>query len=287
MTGLFVYMAGSGVELNKGVISIGTTFNYDIPLRKQLPMIERVGFRYVSLGARVEHSGYLTASGRQRIKKTVTSHDIRICSLHTPFDKNIDISSPVPAKTRKTIDCYRRCIDAAQYLGARVVIFHPTAYMQFDNLDSRKKVIIENVNRLLDHVHDTEVSLAIENEHFAPANDILRFSLDEIPDSKYGFCYDTSHDNLTSYPLKIFQQYGHRFLTTHISDNRGERDDHMLPYEGSFPWPGFCRTFSKVHFSGVPLLEVEMRESAFGSPSEFLQEAFTRGQRLLSACHKT
>ena len=280
-------MAGSTVELNKYSISIGTTFNYDIPLREQLPMIGRVGFRYISLGARVDHSGYLTASGRQRIKKMIASHGIRICSLHTPFGKNFDISSPDPEKTRRTIDCYKRCIDAAQYLGARVVIFHPTAYMQFDNLDSRKKVITDNVNSLLDYIDDTEVSLAVENEHFAPANDILRFSLDTIPDSEYGFCYDTSHDNLTSHPLKIFQQYGHRLLTTHISDNRGESDDHVLPYEGIFPWTAFCRAFSMIHFGGVPLLEVEMRESAFGSPGEFLQEAFTRGQRLLSACRET
>jgi sugar phosphate isomerase/epimerase len=284
MTRLFVHMTGSAVELNKDVISIGTTFNYDIRLRAQLAMVSRVGFRYVSLGARVDHSGYLTASGRQRIKKLLVSHGIGICSLHTPFGKHIDISSPDPGKTCRIMDCYKRCVDAALDLGARVVIFHPTAYMQFDDLDSRKEAIIDNVSRLLDHARDTDVSLAIENEHFPPANDILSFSLDKIPDRKYGFCYDTSHDNLTRHPLKILKRHGHRLLTTHISDNRGETDDHMLPYEGSFPWPVFGRVFSKIQFRGVPLLEVEMRESAFDSPSEFLQEAFTRGQRLISAC---
>jgi sugar phosphate isomerase/epimerase len=277
-------VSGSRVELNKNVVSIGTTFNYDIRLREQLAMVSRVGFRYVSLGARVDHSGYLTASGRQRIKKHLTGQGIGICSLHTPFGKHFDISSPDPVKTRRTMDCYKRCVDAAQYFGAHVLIFHPTAYMQFDDLDSRKEAIIDNVYRLLDHARGTEVSLAIENEHFPPANDILRFSLDKIPDRTYGFCYDTSHDNLTRYPLMILKQYSHRLLTTHISDNRGETDDHMLPYEGSFPWPAFCRVFSKIHFRGVFLLEVEMRESVFDSPSEFLQEAFTRGQRLINEC---
>lgn len=284
MVRLRVHMVGSIVELNKDVISIGTTFNYDIPLRTQLAILSRVGFRYISLGARVDHSGYLTSSRRQRVKKQLADHGIRICSLHTPFGKHIDISSPDHAKKRRTLDCYKRCIDVAQYLGAHVVIFHPTAYMQFEDLNSRKEAIIDNVGRLLDHARDTEVSLAIENEHFPPANDILRFSLDKILDRKYGFCYDTSHDNLTRHPLMILKQYSHRLLTTHISDNRGETDDHMLPYEGSFPWPAFCRIFSKICLNGVLLLEVEMRESAFNSPSEFLQEAFTRGQRLIGAC---
>jgi sugar phosphate isomerase/epimerase len=287
MTRLFVSMDGSRVELNKDVISIGTTFNYSIPLREQLPLIGRVGFRYISLGARVVHSGYLNAPGRERIKKMLTAHGIIICSLHTPFGKKIDISSPDSGKMRRTIDCYKRCIDAAQDLKVRVVIFHPTAYMQFDGLDVRKKVIVRNVSRLLDYISDTGVTLAVENEPFAPANDILRYSLDMIPDPRYGFCYDTSHDNLTSHPLKILRQYGHRLLTTHISDNRGANDDHMLPYEGCFPWPVFCLVFSEIHFSGVLLLEVEMRESVFDSPCEFLQEAFNRGQRLLNECHKT
>ena len=216
MTRLFVYMAGSAVELNKDVISIGTTFNYDIRLRTQLAMVSRVGFRYVSLGAWVDHSGYLTALGRQRIKKLLAIHGIGVCSLHTPFGKHIDISSPDPVKKRRTMDCYKRCIDAAQYLGTHVVIFHPTAYMQFDDLDSRKGVIIDNVSRLLDHARDTGVSLAIENEHFVPANDILRFSLDKIPDRKYGFCYDTSHDNLTRHPLMMLKQYGQTAYYTHF-----------------------------------------------------------------------
>lgn len=286
VTRLLVYIAGSPVKLNKDEISIGTTFNYDISLREQLPLIARAGFRFVSLGARIGHSGYLTVSGQKRIQKLAARYGVGVCSIHTPFAKNIDISSPDGKKIRRTIDCYKRCIDAAQHLGARTVIFHPTAYMQFDDLNARKKVIVDNVYELLNFSRDTGVSLAIENEHFAPANDILQFSLEQITDSRYGFCYDTSHDNLTPHPLRIFQRYGHRLLTTHIADNRGEHDDHMLPYEGCFPWPGFCRIFSKTHFRGIPLLEVEMRESAFGSSSEFLQEAFGRGQRLLNACRK-
>ena len=284
MSDLLVSMNGTTVDLNKYSISIGTTFNYGIPLREQLRLLARVGFRYISLGARVSHSGYLSPSGRRRIKEMVAGHGISICSLHTPLDRNIDISSTDSVKTRRTMECYSRCIDAAQYFGACVIIFHPTAYKQFDDLNSRKQVIVDNVERLLNHARNTEISLAIENEPFAPANDILMFSLDTITDAKYGFCYDTSHGNLTSHPLKLLQRYGHRLMTTHISDNRDERDDHLLPYEGSFPWSAFCRIFSRIHFRGIFLLEVEMRESAFVSPSEFLQEAFTRGQRLLKAC---
>ncbi len=286
MSRLFAYIEGAKVQLNKELISIGTTFNYDIPLSSQLDLLERAGFRYVSLGARVVHSGYLAGRGRNKIKKMLADHGMRVCSLHTPFDKQLDISSPHPSAIRKTIDCYKQCMDAAFDLGARVVIFHPTAYMQFDDLASRKRVIVDNVSCLLDDIDDTDIRLAIENEHFPPANEILGYSLDVIADARYGFCYDTSHDNLTGHPLEILRRFGHRLLTTHISDNLSENDDHMLPYEGTFPWPDFCRIFSKLRFNGVFLLEVEMRESSLTSPAEFVHEAFTRGQYLMSAALK-
>jgi sugar phosphate isomerase/epimerase len=87
-------------------------------------------------------------------------------------------------------------------------------------------------------------------------------------------------------PLALLKDYGHRLLTTHISDNRGKKDDHMLPFEGVYDWSGFCTVFTRVFFDGVFLLEVEMRESAFLSPAEFLIEAFRRGEKLRKACGK-
>jgi len=51
------------------MISIGTTFNYDIPLNKQVFMIKKAGFTHISFGGgNLKHSGYLTASGQRNIR---------------------------------------------------------------------------------------------------------------------------------------------------------------------------------------------------------------------------
>lgn len=268
------------------MISIGTTFNYEITLGDQLPMVKKSGFSHVSLGARTEHSGYLSRSGQREIRRLIQIYDLAICSIHAPFGMGIDISSPKIEIGAQTVAIYRECMDAALVLGASVVIFHPTAYRQFDNLDDRKMAIVDNVNELLNEPGGKEVRLAVENDCMAPANDVLSHSLNEIADTRYGFCYDSSHDNLTAQPLEILNDYGHRLLTTHISDNRGEKDDHILPGEGSFDWNDFCRVFVRTNFHGVFLLEVEMRESAFRSAEGFLAEAFRRGQGLWERCGK-
>jgi len=268
------------------VISIGTTFNYGISLREQLPLIRTAGFTHVSIGAGMDHSDYLENDGKKNIRTMVDGHGLAVCSLHAPFGKWIDISSPDKAVSDRTVEIYRRCIDTAMYLSARVVIFHPTAYLRSEQIDERKDAVVRNVGKLLDHAGKENLRLAVENDSHEPSNDVLRHSLDEITDPAYGLCYDSSHDNLVRQPLVLLGNYGHRLLTTHISDNRGEKDDHNLPFEGTYDWKGFCKVFPRDTFSGIFLLEVEMRESVFELPGEFLSEAFKRGEKLRRACTK-
>ncbi|UCF71573.1 MAG: sugar phosphate isomerase/epimerase [candidate division WOR-3 bacterium] len=268
------------------MISIGTTFNYEIVLNDQLRMVKESGFSHVSLGARVVHSNYLTTRGQKDIRALVQGHGLAICSIHTPFGEGLDISSPHRGTGDDTVDVYRKCIEAAHCLSARVVIFHPTAYQRHDNIEIRKKTIVRNLGKLLDYLGKTGVTIAVENDSHDAANDIVSFSLDEIGDVRYGFCYDSSHDNLVQQPLALLKKYGSRLFTTHISDNRGNKDDHMLPYQGTYDWNGFCEIFTRLGFVGVFLLEVEMRESGLKSPAIFLREAFARGERLRKICQK-
>ena len=268
------------------MISIGTTFNYDIALKDQLPMIREAGFSHISLGANIGHADYLSGSARQTIKAMTGDHGLAICSLHVPFGERLDISVPDRAISDNTVETYERCIEAAQFLGARAVIFHPTRYLQAEHMAQRKKTIVRNVTKLLGGLGPGDVKLAIENDCYGPSNDVLAHSLDEIIDARYGFCYDSSHDNLAGRRLAVLVKYGSRLLATHISDNRGAQDDHLLPFEGAYDWPGFCTLFSRIHYSGVFLLEVEMRESRFKSPAVFLGEAFARGRKILRSCYK-
>jgi len=262
-------------------LSIGTTFNYAIPLKEQLPRIKAAGFTHVSLGGGdIEHSGYLSAAGQKNLKALLADYDIRVCSVHAPFRSNVDISSPdlVPAKAALAL--LKKCVDAAEALSAGTVIFHPGPD-QAGNPKRRKEILVSQVVKLIGHIGPRDIKLAAENLRGDILNEILSHSLDIILNPKYGLCYDTSHDNLTSRPMGLLLMYGQRLVSTHISDNRGEKDDHLLPFEGVIDWKKFSGIFARIKFSGPFLLEVEMRESAYKDPDEFLRQAYARGQKLL------
>lgn len=280
------------IKIEKTVISIGTTFNYEIPLKEQLPLIKKAGFTHISLGGSdLEHSRYLTQDGQRNIAKLVSNEGLKVCSVHAPFlRKDADLSSPDRKLSSKSLQILKRGIDAARYLGAKVIVFHPSPWTadmpDLDKSDERKQILVEQVFKLIDYVDSNDIKIAVENLPSAIVNDLLSFSLDNVKNDNFGFCYDSSHDNLVSHPFEILRNYKNRLLTTHISDSRGQKDDHMLPFEGNIHWDEFCKLFGQVDFRGVFLLEVEMRESAFKVPTEFLIEARSRGLKLLKQSSK-
>ena len=73
---------------------------------------------------------------------------------------------------------------------------------------------------------------------------------------------------------------GH-LTTTHVHDNRGRTDDHLVPFEGTIDWPSALTAAQKVGYEGPLLLEI----AAHGSPVETLKKARRareRMERLLS-----
>lgn len=267
-------------------LSIGTTFNYAIPLREQLPMIQAAGFTHISLGGgNLDHSGYLDPIGRKILRKWLSDFDIKICSLHVPFRAGVDISAAEPGPAQAALDLIKQCIDTADELAAAVVIFHPGLDQSPDDV-RRKDALTGQAIKLVEYAGSRNIKLAVENLRNEFLNEALCHSLDMIRSPKYGLCFDTSHDNLTSRPLEILKKFGGRMIATHVSDNNGRDDDHMLPYEGRIDWEKFCGILAQIDYPGILLLEVEMRESAFKDPGEFLRQAYARGRKILDLAGK-
>ena len=56
-----------------------------------------------------------------------------------------------------------------------------------------------------------------------------------------------------------------RVVTTHIHDNHGDKDEHLLPYEGNIDWDAAFDAFSSAP-EPLPLV-LELKEQSTASPS--------------------
>jgi sugar phosphate isomerase/epimerase len=91
-----------------------------------------------------------------------------------------------------------------------------------------------------------------------------------------GICLDFGHAHMDGDLLDAIETVSEHFVTTHVHDNRGRADDHLVPFEGTIDWPGALTAVQKVGYEGPLMLEI----APHGSARETLARARKARQRM-------
>jgi sugar phosphate isomerase/epimerase len=174
-------------------------------------------------------------------------------------------------------------------LGIPWTVVHP---LNGKNLEGKPhdEIIGANVDfcrSLLDDMHENHVGVSIENmihEPFTSADSLLEL-LDAIDGGNdFGICWDTGHANLSKQDQpKSILKLGNRLKMTHIADNRGNFDDHLLPYSGTVDWAPLVDAMKNSGYGGDFNYEVHnaSRNYPISLRSRFLKLAYDIGCCLL------
>ena len=198
-------------------------------------------------------------------------------SLHAPFLLTPELSDADKRVRIKAVDRLKLSLADAGELGIPIVIVHGHRQGEPSELSPEGRRSFEE---LVEAAAGGNVRLAMENtlESIKP----LEWFLSEFPAEHVGFCYDSGHDQLSSgKPFELLRRWGHRLLTTHIQDNRGQNDDHLPPGEGTIDWQEFAKAFPWDSYRGNFVLEANMSSTCIGDPAEFLQTCYASAERIL------
>ena len=201
------------------------------------------------------------------------------------MNENADIASLDEVKHKQGIDDFSHVIHSASDLQCPLVIFHPhRGYGRLDNLDKRIDAVIRSVDSLIQTAEKVGVRIAVENLFTKGSDQILDALFERFSPSELGFCYDSSHDNITSGTIfgDLLKKYGSWLAATHISDNMGANDDHKIPFTGVIDFSKFIENFPVDKYTGNLLLETEIRmhPEIKESSADFLQQSFDAAARL-------
>jgi sugar phosphate isomerase/epimerase len=259
-------------------LAIGTCFDYQIPIEAQFAEIAATPFRLVSLGGDAFHSGYLSATGQFRLSAMAQEYGIGIDSLHAPYGVRHDISL-VDSEARMGAVCRIAMVMAsAVELGANTVILHLQSWPA-DPSSQSVDTLLRSLEALVESAENMGIRLAAENLPGKVARDFLTRALDEFQSDNFGFCYDSSHDQLgPEKPYVILEQYADRLFAVHLSDNDGQDDRHWIPFTGIVNWEQVCYLLGKAGYAHPLLLEVENPQHT--PTAEFLAQSATAAERL-------
>lgn len=160
----------------------------------------------------------------------------------------------------------KRDIEAAGMCGIKWLVIHPGSYCD-DVYYSRKISMEKNVEqckRLGEVAVKHGVGIAIENlaihklPCFCASTDDLMELLDRLGDDKiFGICWDTGHGmlNQLDQPAAI-RHMGKRLKALHINDNGGQKDEHILPFQGQIEWKPILKALGESGFENDFTFEV-------------------------------
>jgi sugar phosphate isomerase/epimerase len=90
-----------------------------------------------------------------------------------------------------------------------------------------------------------------------------------------GICLDFGHAHLMGDVADAIETVAEHLITTHVHDNHGRDDEHLVPYRGSIDWDLALMAMQKIGYDGTYLLEL----AGAGAPAATLEEARRARQR--------
>ena len=154
-------------------------------------------------------------------------------------------------------------IEGAHYLGCKNIVIHPfLPYGWGAEIDKDKiwDVNVDLFTRLLPYAEKYGVTICAENQPFTAVAMItvkeVKKLVRAIDNPLLKVCLDTGHANVFHDDLAAdVRLLGNDLATLHVHDNKGNWDQHLIPYMGNIKWDEFLSALKEIGYNGCFTLE--------------------------------
>ena len=144
-----------------------------------------------------------------------------------------------------------------------------------DNSRDAARRSLDELQRLAEPL-GVMIALEVIPNELSRAGSLVHFIETELESRDVGICLDFGHAHMDGDLVDAIETVSEHLVTTHVHDNRGRTDDHLLPFEGTIDWPGALTAIQKVGYDGTLVLEI----AAHGSAKDTLQRARKARERM-------
>lgn len=236
---------------------------------RHLHAIAAHGFDLVELFATATHFDYRDAGRVREMGRWLQEAGLEAGSMHGPiFDgfrggewgRALSNASADPTARQEAIDHTRAALAAAHALGCRTLVLHLGLPLgqKVPRGDNDPSALRRSLDALGPAAREAGVRLALElipNPLSTPA-ELLRWMDDEAGLEDGGVCFDVGHAHMMGGAPEAVEVLSGHIITTHVHDNNGREDAHLVPFAGSIDWPATLTAMWKVGYAGPLVFEV-------------------------------
>jgi sugar phosphate isomerase/epimerase len=240
-----------------------------------LEEIAQAGIPAIEVFCGTFHFNYPSPPSIRELAGVLADRGVTLHALHAPLERDtapgrgsgvpISIADPERIRRQDAVDEVKRALEVAETIPFR--FFAQQLAMGHQVADPRKfDAAFNSLEILCIFAKHRGVTIALENtpnDLGSPAS--LAQFIKDTHLHNLGFCFDIGHAHMEGGAAPGFHLMRERTVTVHIHDNHGEKDEHLLPWEGTIDWDAML-----AEFAGAPEplpLVLELKETAAGLPS--------------------
>ena len=206
----------------------------------------RTGISAIELFCSRGHFDYRSADDARELASWLSGNNLTLHSIHSPTTRDfhltresgapLSISDPERLRRQDAVDEIKRALDLVEQIPFRYCVQHVASHRDVPD-ERRWDAAFSSLEHLSLFARQRGVTMAIENtpgEMATPVN--LKNFLEQTRLTSVKICFDAGHAHLEGGVTEGLEAVREFAATAHVHDNRGERDDHLLPYEGTIDW---------------------------------------------------
>jgi sugar phosphate isomerase/epimerase len=251
---------------------ISTHLYHEQPLGPEhLRELAEFGFHHVELFATLGHFDYHSPAAIDQLAGWLREAQLELHSVHAPIVEHVRHGEWGPplstaaaadaARTRAVAEAVA-AIEIARTIPYRYLVVHlgvpddmkPPADANARLAAQRSLVeIAEAAARV-----GVQVAVEVIPNKLSAAHALVRLVEEDLDLDQpgVGICLDMGHAFLMGDLADAIETVSGELMTTHVHDNRGRNDEHLVPFDGRIDWPTALMSLEKVGYEGLIIFEL-------------------------------
>ena len=236
--------------------------------RDHLVEIAAHGFDAVEVFAVKSHFDYRDRRAAIALAEWLDDTRLKLHSMHAPIARdyvkgtwhdNLSLAAHDEARRKAAVQETLATLDVAAAVPYSTLVLHGGVPEPYGGAaDNHMASMVKSLEELAPAAAQHGVRLAVEviPNAISTAAALVQLVESEIDARALGICMDVGHARLMGDVVEAIETCSGHLITTHLHDNRGRSDDHLVPGKGVIDWDAAMLAFQKVGYDGAWMFEL-------------------------------
>jgi len=247
-------------------------FHHERLTRDHFQAVAAHGFEMVEVFATRTHFDYYNPAAVADLQQWLAEAGVTLRSVHAPtaesfvggvWSGSLSIASVDPALRERAVRDTLQALYIARRIPIAVFVLHlgiprmqpRDAGVGAQDVRGAARKSAEEIVRAAEPL-GVRIAVEVIPNEISRAGSLVHFVEEDLDGLGAGICLDFGHAHIDGDVVEAVETVSEHVIATHLHDNRGRSDDHLMPMDGTIDWAGALTAVQKIGYDGPLMFEV-------------------------------